>query len=52
MHARRHARDNERLVQHSESLLTWAAITLVTWRITRRQSRRTGQPTFCEGDRY
>ncbi|GAA3389212.1 hypothetical protein GCM10017752_12730 [Streptomyces roseoviridis] len=28
MHARRHARDYERLIQHSESLITWAAITL------------------------
>jgi transposase len=37
MHARRHARDYERLVQHSESLITWAAITLMTRRITRRQ---------------
>ncbi len=27
MHARRHARDYERLIQHSESLITWAAIT-------------------------
>lgn len=35
MHARRHARDYERLVQHSESLSTWAAITLMTRRITR-----------------
>jgi transposase len=51
MHARRHARDYERLIQHSESLITWAAITLMTRRITRRLSRRTGQPTSCEGDR-
>ncbi|MFG2463791.1 IS5 family transposase [Streptomyces sp. NPDC048523] len=35
MHARRHARDYERLVQHSETLITWAAITLMTRRITR-----------------
>lgn len=35
MHARRHARDCERLIQHSESLITWAAITLMTRRITR-----------------
>ncbi len=34
MHARRHARGNERLVQHSESLITWAAITLMTRRLT------------------
>ncbi|EFL27572.1 putative transposase [Streptomyces himastatinicus ATCC 53653] len=37
MHARRHARDYERLVQHSESLITWAAITLMTRRLTRRR---------------
>lgn len=33
MHARRHARDYERLVQQSEALITWAAITLMTRRI-------------------
>ncbi|MGW3746653.1 IS5 family transposase [Streptomyces sp. NPDC005146] len=36
MHARRHARDYERLVQHSETLITWAAITLMTRRLTRK----------------
>lgn len=36
MHARRHARDCERLVQHSSSLITRAAITLMTRRITQR----------------
>jgi transposase len=35
MHARRHARDYERLVQHSETLITWAAITLMSRRLTR-----------------
>ncbi|MEW5542622.1 IS5 family transposase [Streptomyces cyaneofuscatus] len=35
MHARRHARDYERLVHHSETLITWAAITHMTRRITR-----------------
>lgn len=35
MNARRHARDYERLVQHSETLITWAAITLMTKRLTR-----------------
>ncbi|GAA2966972.1 hypothetical protein GCM10010446_60830 [Streptomyces enissocaesilis] len=40
MNARRHARDYERLVQHSESLITWAAITLMTRRLTRTSSRR------------
>jgi transposase len=34
--ARRNCRDHERLVQHSEAHLTWAAITLMTRRITRR----------------
>lgn len=40
MHARRHARDYERLVQHSETLITWAAITLMTRRLTRAHVRR------------
>ncbi|WP_416237709.1 hypothetical protein [Streptomyces sp. NBC_00162] len=40
-HARpQNARDEERLIQHSESLITWAAITLMAGRITRRQFRR------------
>jgi hypothetical protein len=39
MHARRHARDYERLVQHSETLIAWAAITLMTRRITRTPAR-------------
>ncbi|MFD8474292.1 IS5 family transposase [Streptomyces globisporus] len=39
MNARRHARDYERLIQHSETLITWAAITLMTRRITRRGPR-------------
>jgi hypothetical protein len=42
-----HARDYERLIQHSESLITWAAITLMTRRIT----RRSGQPTSREAQR-
>lgn len=41
MHARRHARDNERLVQHSEALITWAAITLMTRRLSRSPGIRT-----------
>lgn len=36
MNARRHARDYERLVQHSETLITWAAITLMTRRLARK----------------
>lgn len=35
MRARRHLRDYERLVEHSETLITWAAITLMTRRITK-----------------
>ncbi len=35
MQARRNARDYERLPQHSEALITWAAITLMTRRLTR-----------------
>ncbi|ALO91307.1 Putative transposase [Streptomyces hygroscopicus subsp. limoneus] len=51
MHARRHARDYERLIQHYESLITGAAITLMTRRITRGSSRRTGRPASREGER-
>ena len=36
MNARRHARDYERLIQHSETLITWAAITLMTRRLARK----------------
>lgn len=36
MHARRHARDYERLPQHSEALITWAAITVMTRRLARQ----------------
>lgn len=46
-----HARDYERLIRHSESLSTWAAITLMTRRITRRNSRRSGQPASREAQR-
>ncbi|KUN37962.1 transposase [Streptomyces olivochromogenes] len=51
MHVRRHTRDYERLVQHSESLVTRAAITLMTRRITRRSSRRSEQSASREADR-
>ncbi|WP_331750976.1 IS5 family transposase [Streptomyces globisporus] len=48
MHARRHARDYERLIQHSETLITWAAVTLMTRRLTREgprtRSRTAGSP--------
>ena len=45
MHARRHARDYERLVQHSETLITWASITLMTRRLTRKRAPQTPPPT-------
>ncbi|WP_431683421.1 transposase [Kitasatospora sp. KL5] len=51
MRARRHARDCERLVQHSEALITLAAITLMAKRITRRSPRRAGQPKSREAQR-
>ncbi|MFD8229943.1 transposase, partial [Streptomyces massasporeus] len=35
MNPRRHARDYERLIQHFETLITWASITLMTRRLTR-----------------
>lgn len=38
MRARRHCRDHERLPEMSEALITWAAITLMTRRLTRRSS--------------
>ncbi|MFG2463334.1 IS5 family transposase [Streptomyces sp. NPDC048523] len=40
MRARRHCRDHERLPQVSETLITWAAITLMTRRLTRKPTRR------------
>jgi hypothetical protein len=39
MRARRHCRDHERLPEMSEALITWAAITLMTRRLTRRTNR-------------
>lgn len=36
-HARRTVRDYERLPEHSEALLTWAAVTLMTRRLARAQ---------------
>ncbi len=39
MHARRHCRAHERLPETSESLITWAAVTLMTRRLTRRKLR-------------
>lgn len=54
MHARRHARDYERLPQHSEALITWAAITLMTRRLTRPgpladRSRHVDAPHASDG---
>jgi transposase len=40
MRARRNCRDYERLRQHSEAHITWAMITLMTRRLTRKQPRR------------
>ncbi|MFF9773381.1 hypothetical protein ACF1HJ_06865 [Streptomyces sp. NPDC013978] len=50
MHARRHARDSERLVQHSETLITWAAITLMTRRLPRKEATpcRPRKPTLAD----
>lgn len=42
MRARRHARDYERLIQQSETLITWAAITLL---MTRRLARKGATPS-------
>lgn len=50
MHARRHARDYERLIQHSETLITWAAITLMTRRLARSASGL-GEPHAQQGRR-
>lgn len=38
MHARRQARDYERLIQHSEALITGAAITLMTRHLARKRA--------------
>lgn len=39
MNARRNVIDYERLPQHSEAHLAWAAITLMTRRLTRKNAR-------------
>lgn len=44
MNARRHVCDYERLGQHSESLIAWAAITLVAGRLTRSKKNLTRSP--------
>jgi hypothetical protein len=38
MRARRNARDDERLPEHSEADLTWSNITLMARRLTRRKT--------------
>ncbi len=50
MHARRHARDYERLIQHSETLATWAAITLMTRRLASKgvTPSQPGQPASAD----
>lgn len=47
MHARRPARDYERLIQHSETLIAWAAISLMSRRLALRGATpgRPGKPT-------
>lgn len=45
MNARRHSRDYERIVQHSETLITWAAITLMTRRLTRQPGSQAAKAT-------
>lgn len=44
MRARRHCRDHERLPQVSETLITWASITLMTRRLTRKPARKSARP--------
>ncbi|GAA0691264.1 hypothetical protein GCM10009548_73900 [Streptomyces malaysiensis subsp. malaysiensis] len=50
MQPRRRARDYERLIQHSETLITWAAITLMTRRLARKGATpsRPGQPASAD----
>lgn len=47
MYARRHVRDYERLPQHSEALITWAAITLMTRPLTRRKPAAVTRPKLA-----
>ncbi|MER5756900.1 IS5 family transposase [Streptomyces sp. NPDC002088] len=49
MHARRLVRDYERLPQHSEALITWAAITLMTRRLS-QPARQALQHDLVGGD--
>jgi hypothetical protein len=49
MRARRHCRDHERLPEMSEALITWAAITLMTRRLTRRKTRPAERRDLAHG---
>jgi transposase len=49
MKARRNARDYERLPQHSEAMITWSAITLMTRRLSRKPARWTARHTVAPG---
>ncbi|MFH9009027.1 hypothetical protein ACH4E5_38045 [Streptomyces afghaniensis] len=49
MRARRHCRDHERLPQVSELLITWATITLMIRRLTRRKARPAEQHDVPHG---
>ncbi|WP_067490431.1 hypothetical protein [Actinomadura hibisca] len=42
--ARRNRRDHERRAAHSEAMITWAAIMLMTRRLTRKQPAQTAAP--------
>ncbi len=44
MRARRNCRDYERTAAHSEAMITWAAITLMTRRLTRKRPARAATP--------
>ncbi|MEU6541261.1 hypothetical protein [Streptomyces sp. NPDC047000] len=51
MHTRRHARDYERLAQHSETLITCVTITLMTHRLARKATTPgwPRKPTHADG---
>jgi hypothetical protein len=44
MRARRNCRGYERHAAHSEAMITWPAITLMTRRLTRKKRARTTAP--------
>lgn len=47
--ARRHCRDHEHLPEMTEALITWAAITLTTRRLTRRRSHPAERRDIAHG---